>query len=67
MLIFDQTGEEVKIGAIVSTFRGEIVTVKRITKPHKPGSTGRVSLLFEGGFQSDYFPSVIDASWKEEL
>jgi hypothetical protein len=50
----------------VKTFRGESGTVQGWNEPHKPDSTGRVLLRIEGRSPFLYFPSVIDAEWREE-
>lgn len=62
-LIHTRTREELQIGEVVQTFKGENVTIVRMSKPHKPSSTGRVVLRFEDGYEQGYFPGVIDAEW----
>jgi len=57
-------GRNLRLGDIVETFRGERGTVTGGTSPHKQGSTGRVYVEMEnGGWASEFFPSVIDAKW----
>jgi len=54
------TGEPVRIGDIVKTFRGEPCTISGGRAPHKPASTGRV---WVEEFSQEYFPSVFDLEW----
>jgi len=54
------TGEPVRIGDIVKTFRGETCTISGGRAPHKPASTGRV---WVEEFSQEYFPSVFDLEW----
>jgi hypothetical protein len=56
---------EVKIGDRVTTFRGEHGTLIGIEKPHKPSSTGRVTVRMDSGYESSFYPSVIGAEWIE--
>lgn len=65
-LIYDDTGEEVKVGDKALTFRGEEVKVTAVVKPSHGGSTGRVRvkhLEFEKMYESEFFPGVIGAHW----
>lgn len=65
-LIFSKTRNEVKLGDLANTFRGEIVTVVGIDQPHKSSSTGRVTVKFSDGESArSFYPSVIDAEWIE--
>ena len=64
-LVYDDTKNEVKTGDKVTTGKGEPCEVVYVVKPHKPGSTGRVALKFEDGWQHEYFPGVIGAGWIE--
>lgn len=60
-LINETTGQEVKEGDTVTTFRGEKGILSGFREPHKPSSTGRVYVEFEGqSYTSEFFPSVID-------
>ena len=62
-LINTTTGEQINIGQIVTTFRGEQKILRNFRPPHKPSSTGRVGLdNLDGTFFGEYFPSVINAS-----
>jgi hypothetical protein len=56
---------EIRPGDTVETFRGETATLISATIPHKPGSTGRVVVRFEGEDENEFFPGVIGATWKE--
>ena len=42
--------KEVRIGDEVQTSRGDKGVITSITKPHKPGSTGRVGVKLESSF-----------------
>lgn len=67
-LIYSNTKTEVQIGDVVRTHNHvALMTVKRITQPHKPGSTGRVYVrpIGEDRGGGEYFPSVIGAEWIE--
>lgn len=61
-LTFD-SGVAVQVGDVVSTGRGEQVTITGGRAPHSPASTGRVWVRLEGGAQTEYYPSVINAKW----
>lgn len=66
-LIYERTGEEVKVEDRVKIGKGW-ATVKEFTQPHKPSSTGRVYVKMAGqtnGNLSGFFPSVIGAKWIE--
>lgn len=64
-LIFIETGNEVRLGDIAHTFRGEKVKVVGIDQPHKSSSTGRVTVEFSDGDRGaqSFFPGVIEAKW----
>lgn len=56
---------EVKVGDVVTDFRGDVWTVKGFTAPHRPGSTGRVHCADKDGFDRAFYPGVIDAEWED--
>lgn len=62
-LVYANSLKPVAIGDNVTTFNGEPVTVTNIIPPHKPESTGRVTLKSTGGWDSSFFPGVIGAVW----
>ena len=72
-LVYEDSGKEVKIGDNVITFKGDNVKVVYFGEPHKPSSTGRVTVEYngvqwrpsDGGHQMDYFVGVIKAKWIE--
>ena len=67
VLVYEKTGEIVKIGDRVKTFRGEDVEVLKIVEPTHDASTGRVALEFVGkGWKQYYYPGVIGATWTYE-
>ena len=66
-LVYEETGEPVKIGDVVRTMSQDSpLVVRHIQEPHKPASTGRVYVEPKGGNGwREYFPSVIGAKWIE--
>lgn len=60
MKLVDKHNNEAVIGNTYMSFRDEPMILQRITKPHKPSSTGRV--LTDCG---EFFPSVIGLRWIE--
>ena len=60
MKLVDEQKRDAKIGDRYLDFRGEVHTLKGITKPHKPSSTGRVQTS-----RGEYYPSVIGLTWIE--
>jgi hypothetical protein len=67
-LINSETGNEVKVGDAVTTFRDEDGTVTDVEEPRKPSSTGRVYVKFtypNASLTKEFFPSVIGAEWVE--
>lgn len=66
VLVYNSTGEPVKVGDIVKTFRDDVVQVESIREPHHAGSTGRVYVRsLDHSTLREYFPGVIDAKWVE--
>lgn len=67
-LIYEATGEEVKVGDQVH-LSDSILTVCHFRPPHKPSASGRVALSVagkDGSFtQCEYYVSVIGAKWVE--
>lgn len=65
-LIYSDTKQPARLGDQVQTFRGERAILLGIQEPHKPSSTGRVYIEFNGsGCAREFFPSVIGAEWIE--
>ena len=65
-LVYKVTGKEVKVGDIVTTFRGDKCEVKYFRPPHKSSSSGKVTVQLEGSNLSmEYYVSVIGAEWIE--
>jgi hypothetical protein len=63
-LVNTSTGKPLKLGDAVETFRGERAILLGIAEPHKPASTGRVYIQFDGTtYAREFFPSVIGAEW----
>jgi hypothetical protein len=56
ILINSTTKEQVHIGDKVTTFRGEVHTLRSMNPPHKSSSTGRAN---------NFFPSVYNLEFKE--
>ncbi len=72
-LIYEKTGKPVKVGDRVKLWRGGLVQIAAISEPRHSGSTGRVYVVpvvkgkaDEDAGISEYFPSVIDAAWRQE-
>lgn len=58
-LINQKTKNAVKVGEMVTSFRGETAIVTGWREPHKPSSTGRVHVQERGyGSVMEFFPSV---------
>lgn len=73
MRLVDKNGDELKVGAKVKTFRGEDAKITGIYPPGTSGggNGGRVALRFakkklQSNFDPLYFPSVIDASFRND-
>lgn len=60
MILIDAEGNEVMVGQEVTSFRGEVETVRAISRPRHPGSTGRV--LTDRG---EFYPGVYNLKWVE--
>lgn len=66
-LVDATTGETVKIGERLTSFRGEAATLVGYESPKSPASAGRVYVKWEGEERmSSYFPSVFNLIWSEE-
>ena len=63
-LIYKKTGEEVKVGDKVQLRHEGEVTVTHFARPHKPASSGKVSVAGDK-FNAEYFVGVIGAEWIE--
>ena len=61
-LVSKETGKEVKVGAKLTSFRGEEYTYLSGAPPHKPSSTGLVYV--EDGYA--YYPPVFNCKWEKE-
>jgi len=59
-LVNSKTLEPVRVGDIVTDFRGETCTISGGRAPHKPSSTGRV---WVNEFSQEYFPGVFNLEW----
>lgn len=69
-LVYEATGEEVKVGDKVTTAGGEEVTVAHFAKPHKSSSSGKVTVEYKAESDSrfafrEFYVSVIGAKWIE--
>ncbi len=68
-LINESTGKEVNIGDIVKSSRGELSKVTFFRPPHKPGSTGKISVkrYDSTGYASaaEYGVGVFGLTWIE--
>lgn len=67
-LIYNNYKEEVKIGDTVKLRDGETAVVEFFREPHKPSSSGKVSVtVTKGAHQhaAEYYVGVIGAKWIE--
>ena len=64
VLVSEKNERKIRVGEIVTTFRGETAKLKSVERPRHPGSTGRVYLDVNGSMHG-YYPGVIGAKWKE--
>ena len=66
-LVYEKSGKEVAVGDTVYLDSGAY-TVSYFDKPHKPASSGKVSVRrigSEKGFSHEYYVGVIGAVWIE--
>jgi hypothetical protein len=63
-LVYEVNNEPVQTGDVVHV-RNEAFSVWMITEPHKPSSTGRVTLrgFDDQRYIREFFPNVIGAKW----
>jgi len=63
-LVYEVNNEPVQFGDVVHV-SNEAFSVWMITEPHKPSSTGRVTLrgFDDQRYIREFFPSVIGAKW----
>jgi hypothetical protein len=66
-LINRKTGKPLVTGEIVRTTQGQNAIFTGGREPHHAASTGRVwlKLLNDPSFEREFFPSVIDAEWRD--
>ena len=62
VLVHEKGGKEIKIGAKVKDFRGDVHTIKGFTPPLHSNSTGRVHTN-----KGHFFPSVVGAKIKSKV
>jgi len=55
-LIDKATGQGIRPGDFIQSFRGEIVRADHWQAPHKPGASGKVN---------GFYASVFDLKWKK--
>lgn len=60
-LIDERTGNEIKSGEKVTTFRGETYELTDFSPPKHSASTGRVYLADDEGNTMEFYPGVIGA------
>lgn len=64
-LVHELSGEEIKVGDIVKTFRGEDAVVTHMQPPQHAASSGKVTVRLVGNkLETEFFPSVIFAKFK---
>jgi len=65
-LVYEDNGKEVEVGDVRETSGGDTVEVTYFRKPHKPSSSGKISVRHQlDGWTSEYYVSVIGAEWVE--
>ena len=65
-LVYEKTGDAVQIGDEVTLSDGESVTVRYFAEPHKPESSGKVSVSGDDDvYQREFFVGIIGAKWIE--
>jgi hypothetical protein len=65
-LIYAATGKPVQVGDIVTLSDGGQAVVEFFREPHKPSSSGHVSVSVTGGRgagSAEYYVGVIGARW----
>ncbi|MHA1970733.1 MAG: hypothetical protein ACTSXE_02680 [Candidatus Thorarchaeota archaeon] len=61
-LVDKKTGQEIELGSIRTSFRGDKLKILNFTAPHKPGSTGKVYTRdIDNGWTQEYYPGVVGA------
>jgi hypothetical protein len=67
-LVYKGTSQEVKVGDQIVT-DDAVFTVEHFTKPHKPASSGKVTVKLGDKFnklvRAEFYVSVIGAEWIE--
>ena len=61
-LIYDEDGSKVVVGDIVE-MNGREVQVIHFVKPHKPSSSGKMTIGFKSGEVREVYVGVIGATW----
>lgn len=66
--LVDEHGQPVAFEQTVIDFRGDRLTLKGGTPPHKISSTGRIYVTDAGshGPESSYYPSVCNLKWERK-
>jgi len=66
-LIYTDSKEEVRVGDIATTLKGELVEVANFAAPHQPSCEGKVTVKrgSHANNFNEYFVSVINAEWIE--
>ena len=66
-LVYKENGNEVKVGDVVKLSDGKECIVRYFAPPHKPSSSGKITVQVEKGeFDCmEYYVSVIGAEWIE--
>ena len=63
-LIYKKTGKEVELGDVVNLSEGDKAEVVYLRPPHKPGSSGKVSVKYvDKDWSQEFYVSVIGAEW----
>ena len=67
-LVHKETGKPVVMNEVLRSNRTkQAYKVKGGTPPHKPSSTGRVWVDVDGRWDEEFFPTVFDLKWVNEI
>ena len=62
-LVYDNTGKKVKVGDRIDLEHDGSSMVDYFVKPHKPASSGKVTIVNDQDQFSTYYVGVIGATW----
>jgi len=62
-LVYNGTNDEVQVGDEI-TLDGQNAIIEYFAEPHKPSSSGRITIRMQG-YSYEYYVGVIGAEWIE--